>query len=60
MRHRGIKASQLIKKLQQLVKSHGDQEVIAGGDEYPRGVIGARLQTEDRNPYVPKGTFYIV
>lgn len=59
MRHRGIKASQLVKKLQDLIKAHGDQEVIAGGDDYPRGVVGARLQKKD-NPYVPKGTFYIV
>jgi hypothetical protein len=59
MRRRGIPATELIKKLQKLVKAHGDQEVIAGGGDYPQGVRGARFQTDKRNPYVPSGTFYV-
>lgn len=54
----GIKASELVKQLQQLIEEHGDQQVFAGGGDYPGGVGGVDVQ-RDRNPYVPKGVFYI-
>ena len=43
----GIRASELIKKLEAAIQEHGDCEVFAGGGDYPEGVSGVY--------YVPKG-----
>lgn len=54
-----IKASELIKKLKEMLDKHGDREVIIGGTDYPEGCSGVILQKDDNNPYVPKGSFKI-
>ncbi len=54
----GIKASELIKLLQQQIQSHGDLEVIAGGTDYPEGVKGIRYEAKG-NAYTPKNSFKI-
>lgn len=59
MRQIGIKASELIKKLQEQIDRHGDREVIVGGGDYPEGCSGVIFQRDDNNPYVPKGTFKV-
>lgn len=55
----GIKASELVKQLEKLIRIHGDREVSAGGGDYPEGVSGVHLQTRSNDPYIPQGNFYI-
>lgn len=59
MREKGLKASELIQKIQKLIEEHGDREVISGGTDYPEGVRGVSYQQKDNDPYIPKGSFYI-
>ena len=54
----GIKASELIEKLQKLIEKHGDKEVYAGGTDYPDGVTGVSYNSTER-PYHPAKTFTI-
>jgi hypothetical protein len=55
----GMQASELIKRLQELIEQHGDREVFAGGTDYPEGVIGVYCVNTDNDPYVRKGSFKI-
>lgn len=55
----GIKASELIKKLKDMIDKHGDREVIVNGGDCPEPCSGVILQKDDNNPYVPKGMFKI-
>ncbi|TSP14052.1 hypothetical protein [Cupriavidus campinensis] len=59
MRERGIKASELIKQLQDLIEEHGDREVIIGGGDYPEPCRSVSFQTKRHDPYIPEGTFYL-
>jgi hypothetical protein len=54
----GIKASELIVLLQDIMRKHGDREIFSGGADYPAGV---RCITVEKigNGYVPKGAFFI-
>lgn len=55
----GIRASELIEKLEKMIKKHGDRMVFAGGGDYPDGVESVILKRRN-DPYVPKGSFYIL
>jgi len=55
----GIKASELIKKLQEAVDKYGDKEVYAGGGDYPEGVEGVYYQARKDDPYVPQDSLII-
>jgi hypothetical protein len=56
----GIKASELVAHLQQLIKEHGDLQVYAGGGDYPEGVTGVAFVTPKRgDSYVPGNTFKV-
>lgn len=57
----GIMASELIRQLQELIDQHGDQQVIAGGTDYPDGV-GCVEYVDERKAdgYKPLGTFHII
>ena len=59
MFEQGIKASELIKKLQSMIDKHGDCECFSGGTDYPEGVNGVRIE-DYGNGYIPKGAFKIV
>jgi hypothetical protein len=59
MKATGIKASELIKNLQDLIKEKGDLEVFSGGNDFPTGVSHAFHVKDDRDVYVPKDSFYI-
>ncbi len=49
-----MKLSELILKLQALLKEHGDREVFAGGEDYPGGVSDAMVVTRG-DGYLPEG-----
>lgn len=53
-----MKASELIQRLQQLIKEHGDREVYSGGEDYPGPVNGIRHEKKG-DAYIPKNTFDI-
>lgn len=56
----GIKASELVKKLQEAIKKHGDQEVFKQGGDYTEGVKGLLEKSPDYlHAYVSKGSFYL-
>lgn len=56
----GIKASELIKQLQEMIDKHGDCVCISGGTDYPEGVSGVRYITKDKaDGYIPANTFRI-
>ena len=56
----GLKASEIIQKLQELIKEHGDQTVFSGGTDYPAAVREVYVQNSDRHdPYIPKGSFVV-
>lgn len=54
----GMKASELIKELEKMIKIHGDREVYSGGEDYPGGVSGVGFNKKD-NAYEPAGSFRI-
>ena len=54
----GIKASELIKLLQQQIQLHGDLEVIAGGGDYPEGIKSVQYEAKG-DAYTPKNSFKI-
>ena len=54
----GIKASELIKLLEQKIAEHGDKEVYSGGQDYPEGVNYVSYRPKG-DGYVPKDSFYI-
>ena len=56
---KGIKATELIEKLQKLIERYGDREVFAGGGDYPSGVRGVWVKDEGMDPYLPRGGFHI-
>lgn len=51
-----MKASELIDRLKELIKEHGDREVYSGGEDYPGKVGGVVVQTRG-DGYVPTGAF---
>jgi hypothetical protein len=53
-----LKASDLIKKLEKMIKQHGDRYVFSGGSDYPEAVSGVWIE-ERGNGYVPAGCFKI-
>lgn len=48
----GLKASELIKKLEDIIRFRGDVECYAGGTDYPEGVKGA-WYNEVGDSYIP-------
>lgn len=61
MRLQGMKASELIRILQEQIKEHGDCGVYSGGADYPDGVSHVSYIEPDKgNGYVPGNTFWIV
>lgn len=54
----GLKASELIKVLEQKIEKHGDQYVFSGGTDYPEGVGGIRVK-KNGDGYVPTGAFQL-
>lgn len=54
-----MKASELIKEIEKMIKEHGDQRVYSGGTDYPEEVEGIQLNEREHDGYLPKGTFYI-
>jgi hypothetical protein len=58
MLNTGLKASELIKLLQQFIKQHGDQQVFCGGTDYPGGVKDI-LVNKYGDAYTPKDVFVI-
>lgn len=51
-------ASEIVKALQELIKKHGDQKVISGGEDYP-GEVSSVVVIERGDGYMPKGQFAI-
>ena len=58
MRSIGMKASELIKTLENAIATHGDLEVFSGGQDYPEGVRGVSYERKGTS-YVPKNSFYV-
>lgn len=54
----GIKASELIKQLENLVAQHGDKEVFVPSGTFPSGVGGAIVEKRE-NGYVPMGAIVL-
>jgi len=54
---KNMKASELVKVLKELIKKHGDQEVFAGGEDYPGKVGAVTIATGDA--YTAKDAFKI-
>ena len=54
----GLKASQLIKDLKDLINQYGDREVFHGGGDYPSGVDGVYFSPEC-DGYVKSNSFKI-
>ena len=59
MRLNGIKASELIKKLEEAIKCHGDRQVWTSGQDYPSGVSNVYFRKEEDNGYYPKDVFVV-
>lgn len=55
---RGLKASELVKLIQEAIEEHGDREVFGGGEDYPGGAEGIHVEVKG-NGYIPKGAFVI-
>lgn len=53
-----MRASELVAKLQELIKEHGDREVYSGGEDYP-GRVEAVAVEQHGHPYVPKDSFKV-
>jgi hypothetical protein len=57
---RGLKATDLIKLLEEAVEKHGDLEVYAGGGDYPEGVNGVSYITpKTADGYRPENSLFI-
>ena len=54
----GMKASELIKVLEKMIKKYGDQEVYSGVTDYPEGVKGV-YRRDHGDGYIPEGAFYL-
>lgn len=52
-----MKASELQAALQRMIDAYGDQEVYAGGTDYPEEVSGVALTRE--NAYTPGDKFEV-
>lgn len=59
MRISGIKASALIKKLQEAIREHGDREVWCSGNDYPEGVHNVHFREAPDDGYYPKDVFVL-
>lgn len=59
MRGSGIKASKLIKQLQEAIKLHGDREVWTGGQDYPSGVTAVYFRNKPDDGYYPANVFTV-
>lgn len=55
----GMKASELVKQLQALIKKHGDQEVWVNSCDFPEGVAGVSVRTEPTDGYYRQGSFVV-
>lgn len=56
----GMKASQLIQRLKNLMEKHGDRPVSHGGGDYPEGVEGVTwIASNKGDGYVPGNSFKI-
>lgn len=56
----GIKASKLIKILQDLMNKHGDRPCYAGGGDYPEGVSSVAYRPSHKGDgYVPGDSFEV-
>lgn len=57
----GIKASELIKKLEEMIDKYGDQEVWSRGGEYPEGINHIVFNSGNhKDSYVKADAFYIL
>lgn len=57
---RGIKASELIKILKELIELYGDLQVFTSGRDYPSGVDEAfYVKPESGNAYIPGNSFLV-
>jgi hypothetical protein len=57
MRGNGIKATELIAKLQELVRQHGDREMWNGGADYPEPITQVTYRTAPDSGYLPTKVF---
>ena len=55
---KGILASELILKLADAIREHGDHPVSSGGGDYPEGVSGVTYHVKG-DGYIPANSFYI-
>ncbi len=56
----GIKATELIKILQQMINKHGDKTVYYGGNDYPEGVNSISYRPKHKGDgYVPGDSFEV-
>lgn len=54
----GIRASELVSILVELIDQHGDCRVIVGGGDYPDDCTGVRYNRTSQ-PYYPADTFIV-
>ena len=54
-----MKASELVKELEQVIKEHGDREVYCGGTDYPERVSGV-LVRDNPKAYYPEPCFEVL
>lgn len=60
MTRSGIRASELIAKLKDMMKKHGDQQCFAGGTDYPAGVVGVVYRPQHKGDgYIPGDSFEV-
>lgn len=55
----GMKASEVIKKLQALVEEHGDKECFVSSGDYPGGVDGVKYVATIDDPYINNDSIVI-
>jgi hypothetical protein len=54
----GMKATELIKALEEMIAKHGDLRVYSGGGDYPEGVHGVYYR-KDGDAYIPNNSFIV-
>lgn len=59
MRGNGIKASELIKQLQDMINKNGDREIWKRSSDYPEGVTQVEFRTKEDDGYYPTKVFVI-
>ncbi len=54
-----MKASALVKLVEEMIKKHGDLEIWVSSDDYPRGLSDVNHRTEPDDGYYPTNVFVL-